>query len=153
MTRISYRCPKCGSDNVGHDGVAKWNDDTQAFDIAQAHDQRWCNDCGDIDEFAEVKLPPKPAREFHQLLVLSTSHLTEETAEGLVAGSAFVPVSVKLDEYGFFLSTLPARQDLARNAVPADLMACLKKGDELGCGYVLFDRDAAVIDDLPAYDW
>jgi hypothetical protein len=29
----------------------------------------------------------------------------------------------------------------------------LQYAQDLGCEYVLFDRDAEVIDDLPSWDW
>ncbi len=43
--RITYVCPKCGSDNISRDATAYWDDGDQTWDIGGLHDTFGCNDC------------------------------------------------------------------------------------------------------------
>lgn len=45
---ITYRCPRCDSDNVGYDGNSVWCDDAQDWILGGTFDNAWCNHCGDI---------------------------------------------------------------------------------------------------------
>lgn len=44
-TFIEYRCPKCGSTNVGCDAFAVWNAKTQQFELGSTYDFMTCLDC------------------------------------------------------------------------------------------------------------
>lgn len=50
-------CPKCNSDNVVADAVARWNIESQEWEVANVFDQgHSCDDCGAEDiEFAWVE--------------------------------------------------------------------------------------------------
>lgn len=92
--------------------------------------------------------------EVRRFVVLSTGHLTEETAHNLdhlkvgdwpVCGGHF-------STYGWFMWVVPA-QEHADADLPADLRTVFKFCDDHGFGYVLFDCDAALVEGLPCYDW
>lgn len=38
-------CPYCGSDNVGADGTAFYNPDTQDWELNGVYDGGYCHDC------------------------------------------------------------------------------------------------------------
>lgn len=84
-------------------------------------------------------------------LVLSTGHLAQEVAEGLVNGTVAVPMSVMSNEYGFLVNTV--WRDIPCLDIPTSLKACLDLALDRGCTYIVFDRDAEIIDGLPSYDW
>lgn len=39
-------CPNCGSPNVVVDAAARWNFDTQQWELSSTFDERTCDDCG-----------------------------------------------------------------------------------------------------------
>lgn len=84
-------------------------------------------------------------------LELSTGHLAEEVAEGLVNSSIAVPMTVMMNEYGFLVNTV--WRDQPGITIPPSLKACLDYAIAHGCSYIVFDRDVPRIDALPAYDW
>lgn len=47
MSKITYRCPECGSENVGADAFVFWNEDAQCWNSTQTpYDSMTCLDCG-----------------------------------------------------------------------------------------------------------
>lgn len=89
-------------------------------------------------------------------LVLSTGHVTEETARLLDA----IPVSAwekelgvtggRYGEYGWFVYCSP-RNDGDR--IAADLFSVMQFAIAKGCEHILFDRDEPFEPELPRYDW
>lgn len=91
--------------------------------------------------------------EIHNVLTLSTSHVTETTAKILnsipceqwssVCGGPF-------GSYGWFMY---APEEDFEGTIPPELMRVFKYARSVGCKYVLFDRDANTVDQLPAFEW
>jgi hypothetical protein len=44
--KIKKVCKYCGSENVSVDATARWNVDTQAWELAGLFDNSDCDDCG-----------------------------------------------------------------------------------------------------------
>lgn len=86
--------------------------------------------------------------EIQQMLVLSTAHVTEETATMLDRAEANF-VRYGKAEYGWFIPIL----DDPQPDMPADLQACVAYAKTHGCTWIMFDCDALTVDDLPTYDW
>ena len=84
-----------------------------------------------------------PIRRF---LDLSTGHLTAETrmlldliCEEQKRGD--ITSWASCTPFGWFLWAHDEESDLSE--FPADLQACMRKAQEVGCDYILFDRDAS----------
>lgn len=90
--------------------------------------------------------------ETHNLLILSTSHVTAATAMRLTDGPVSDwPVSgAPYGPYGWFCY---AHDEDVEGNIPVEMMNVFRFARVNGCGYVLFDRDADVIDELPTWDW
>ncbi|SAI73106.1 Uncharacterised protein [Bordetella ansorpii] len=43
-----YRCPRCASDDVGHDATSRFNPVTQTWELNSEYDDAWCQKCGDV---------------------------------------------------------------------------------------------------------
>lgn len=57
MSKITYRCPECGSKDVESDASAKWNDETQAWEFCGVYDIVTCESCGYASSYRfEVEL-------------------------------------------------------------------------------------------------
>lgn len=96
---------------------------------------------------SQQKLPDPAVPTTHKMLELSTSHVTRETAWVLDTGKWCY---VKGD-YGWFVH-VPDPSDESE-AMPDDLRWILAYAREVGCHWIMFDRDADPIDELPSYDW
>ena len=46
MTRICKVCARCGSRNVTHGAIARWNEDEQDWQVSSLLDNGDCDDCG-----------------------------------------------------------------------------------------------------------
>ena len=44
--KVTKVCRHCGSENVSVDATARWNADTQAWELAGLFDNSDCEDCG-----------------------------------------------------------------------------------------------------------
>jgi len=88
------------------------------------------------------------------LLDLSTAHLPEHLGTG---GLATTPGVIAHPTDCGWLMWVPDDPDESATAmsdtVPAVVLAIQRYARIHGCDYVLFDADAARIDDLPAWDW
>lgn len=80
------------------------------------------------------------------MLVLSTAHVTEHTC------NTFLPQwqgpAWQKGGYGWFLYVVDNTDEL-----PTDLEACLHLARSRGCFWVMLDRDAPAIIQLPTFDW
>jgi hypothetical protein len=88
------------------------------------------------------------------MLVLSTAHLSQHTCQTWLAlaehghrGS--IPVWAKGD-YGWFIYIV---DDLDPGSLPDDLAACWRLAVEHKLPWIMFDRDAPAIEELPTYEW
>jgi predicted RNA-binding Zn-ribbon protein involved in translation (DUF1610 family) len=55
--KIKMVCEHCGSDDVGRDANARWDERLQDWVLSGVHDTFWCNACGADDiHVAEVKV-------------------------------------------------------------------------------------------------
>lgn len=82
---------------------------------------------------------------------LSTAHLTPATRGWLekVSGEFALNHWVAATPYGWFLW---CDEENAEGSIPADLFGCMTYARQNGAFYVLFDRDAEQLTDLPTYD-
>lgn len=86
--------------------------------------------------------------EMQPLLILSTSHVSETTARMLDA----TPVTNwpapggHYNGYGWFLYA-------GHDEGPEDLRKLFDFARNNLCHYILLDRDASVVEELPVYDW
>lgn len=103
-----------------------------------------------------VPIPPKPkgGELVRRHLDLSTAHLPEETAAAIDAG-IFPKRPTMASEYGW-LFNVPDPADLPETAKewPCEAFRLvMQRAALLGCDFVLFDRDGALVEDLPFYEW
>lgn len=82
--------------------------------------------------------------EVHKILVISTAHITEETA------SYIEDAGVLTDEYGHVLWT-NTLGNLSKHA--KDLAGIYSLAKSLDCKLVNIDRDGPVYEGLEVYDW
>lgn len=84
------------------------------------------------------------------MLDLSTAHLPQELAEDL---SGYAGVTAHELPYGWLLY-VPEQQAGGDGAEPpAEVLAICRFARAHGCAYVLLDRDAETVADLPTWDW
>jgi len=51
-TKVTMKCPSCGSANVAKDALAHWDETTQSWEICGTYDNETCLDCeAEGDEF------------------------------------------------------------------------------------------------------
>ena len=91
------------------------------------------------------------------MLMISTAHISEETAE-VMEGEGFENLATYAKgQFGFFVP-VPATSMLYEGSnyqaeLPEDLCACLKYAAEQGCCWLMLDRDYETVSGLPTYDW
>lgn len=85
--------------------------------------------------------------EIAKMLVLSTAHLTPECCNEHLKNNDG-PWYEKAD-YGWFVHVVTEGWE----EFPSSLLDCLGHAENLGCEWVMFDRDAPTIPDLTIYDW
>ena len=62
------------------------------------------------------------------------------------------PVSIADTHYGWLLCARSSSfGELSQ--IPADLAAVLAFAEQMGCDYLILDRDAAASDRLPSFEW
>lgn len=86
-----------------------------------------------------------------KMLDLSTSHVSKETAQTLDEAPDGTINAYQKDEYGWFVWVPPTEWERADQ--PADLLAAFAYARTQQCDWIMFDRDAEIIDDLPSFDW
>lgn len=87
--------------------------------------------------------------EIHKMLVLSTAHITRETAEKL-ENDAYALSTYPREEYGWFIY-IP--YDWDEYELPEDLKACIKLAKNNNCVWLCLDCDGLTTHNLPVYDW
>lgn len=91
--------------------------------------------------------------EFRKILVLSTSHVTEETKDLLDSDLPLDQWPVSGGPYGDYGWFMYAHEDPDDEKIPAELRVVFAFARANGCDNVLFDCDADQVDGLPTYDW
>ena len=92
------------------------------------------------------------------MLVLSTSHITAETDESFRLCTDDVPaifypkLSPHDDEPLGWIIPIETEIEWS-HIVNDDLVAIRKLAEREGCTWIMLDRDANVIEELPIYDW
>ena len=89
-------------------------------------------------------------QEIQKVLVLSTGHVTQETAEALEARS--VPNMVVPYEHGFFI-WVPSTASDVDDGVPGELKFLLGYARGVGCDWLRLDSDGPERDDLAKWEW
>ncbi len=105
--------------------------------------------------FNKVKSIPDENQEnsLESMMTLSTAHITQEVADELLEDAyscqlIYYPKS----EYGYFLCVLEDELE-NENSLPEclkDILACARSK---GVQWVMLDRDADTIPELPVFDW
>lgn len=84
------------------------------------------------------------------ILELSTSHLTKDTAERMDNGH----YCICRYDYGALVYVDPWQvAHYKTTSWPKDLIVCIEYALLLNCDYILFDSDEEPIEDLPTYEW
>lgn len=89
--------------------------------------------------------------EIYKMMVLSTGHISKETAKLLEEDKVGVVVYPK-DEYGWFI-VVTDWNGIDADPVPDDLAECLKIAEENGCDWLCLDCDGETVENLPIYQW
>lgn len=89
-----------------------------------------------------------------KVLDLSTAHIPEQYGQNLAALDGVI--AYEHGEYGY-LMWVPEHPVIhaleGMELPPSEIVEIQLFARNLGCDYVLFDRDADIIDDLPHWDW
>lgn len=82
-----------------------------------------------------------------KVLEISTAHIKEDTAKWLSQEDCLL-VSYEKGEYGWIV-LVPEEGE----TIPQDLQQIFEVARSNGCNWVMLDRDAFTIENLPVYDW
>lgn len=126
-----------------HGALSQW------VEIAEDHDQRQ----DDHDALADAKgfLDCSTGLELPSMLVLSTSHLRQETAQLLEADEAGV-IRHEKGEYGWIIPII----DNPSNEPPpnlTDLVGIYGLARSVGATWIMLDRDADEVAGLETWEW
>jgi len=96
-----------------------------------------------------------PSPEIRRFLVLSTSHIREETAKrlDLTPATAWPCAGGPYGSYGWFLYAHDENAGVGEDRIPDDLFAVMTWVRTQGCDYLLLDCDGEEVDELPRYEW
>lgn len=81
--------------------------------------------------------------EIKRLLILSTAHIAPAQRENMTSIADDI-------EYGWLMWAYDERSS---DDIGDELWAACEYARANGCDYIMFDRDADAIDDLPKFDW
>ena len=87
--------------------------------------------------------------------VASTVHISFATSKMLgpdVAPELAHLVIFSKGEYGWWILAHPDMV-MEQGTLPPDLWLLIQEAQELGCDWLMLDRDGSTYDDLPQYDW
>lgn len=92
-----------------------------------------------------------PYMERARMLVLSTAHLSERTALD------WIPVCpwscFEKGEYGWFMYVCDDIGITEEARVPLEVRSAIHVAKREGCEWIMWDRDAPCIEELPRYEW
>jgi hypothetical protein len=95
--------------------------------------------------------------EIHKMLVLSTSHVSQTTADllprnhiDMISGDHqdWWPTFSREEGWVFYVGELKSYKD-----APSDLFFVVKYAMSHGCVWLMFDRDGETVDNLKTYEW
>lgn len=88
--------------------------------------------------------------EIHQMLCISTAHLSVETREQLQFKQLNL-IAYPKGEYGWFIPLPPEKLDptIESYDFPEDLTLCFGMAEDMGMTWLMIDRDGPVLDGLP----
>lgn len=96
------------------------------------------------------------ALDIETCLVLSTGHITQQTAHKLddwgTRDRLDVPLTIGKTPYGWFIPVSCANPDTL-GGFPPDLLAVMRFARTRGCQHLLLDCDGPAADGLTTYDW
>lgn len=95
-------------------------------------------------------------RNVERILAASTNHLPESLCDSLDDQPGVICyrlASNRSGEHTGWLLWVPADPHEVTTKTPAEIRRLWKYAMDRRCVYVLLDRDADVIDDLPTWDW
>ncbi len=98
---------------------------------------------------------PMDNLERRTFIVMSTAHLTEQTARHLDTTSVkdWPCIGGPYGQYGWFVYAHEENCGAGPEPIPDDLFNVMTWARKQGVEYILFDCDAAVLDDLPSHHW
>ncbi len=130
--------------------------DVAPDDRAVLRDGEWRVYFSDMDEARatvgnEETVALKPHPNLRSFMDLSTAHLSLSTREWLERCAIEDNYShwVASTPYGFFTY---CDEENAEDSIPADAFACMTYARQHGADYILFDRDADQLTDLPTFE-
>ena len=101
--------------------------------------------------------------EINRMLVLSTAHVSQETADKLPRGHADMvdddfggssdvpswgPAFARAEGWLFYVGDAKTYED-----APSDLKECVAFANSCNCVWLMFDRDGNEVPQLPTYEW
>lgn len=89
--------------------------------------------------------------EIYKMLVLSTAHVTKETADLLDLDEIEGLVVYDKGGYGWFIVVTDYDDDTTN--IPDDLEKILAYAKSKGCDWLALDRDGEINNNLPTYVW
>lgn len=114
------------------------------FDSYEEAIQQMHRMVGDMKDGSEKKL------NISNILMMSTAHISQKTAELLDKENAGEPICYPKDG-GYFILTA-GWQDYG-DGIPSDLRDCVKFAEQHGCDWLCLDGDAGTVPGLPVYEW
>lgn len=89
--------------------------------------------------------------ELAKMLVLSTAHLSEQTARDWMAVCPWT--CFEKGDYGWFMYVCDDVAITEAEAVPLEVRSAIHVAKREGCEWIMWDCDASCIDELPQYEW
>ncbi|WP_162742184.1 hypothetical protein [Nitratireductor sp. OM-1] len=89
--------------------------------------------------------------ETQKILAVSTAHVTEETAQRLDADDIEGVTVFPKAGFGWWVHTTPHPD--ASAGIPQELRDAMNFAVGAGCDWLMLDRDATIIEELPHWEW
>lgn len=89
--------------------------------------------------------------EITNMLVLGTAHMSPKTARSWMPGCPWA--CFDKGDYGWFMYVCDDVGVTEAEDVPAEIRSAIHVAKREGCGWIMWDCDGPVIDELPEYDW
>ena len=102
-------------------------------------------------QMIEQQAAPADAAEIQKMLVLSTVHLSPTDCNKWMHSCPWT--CFEKGDYGWFMDACDDEGIYIQPGVPLADRSALTKAHQLGCDWIMFDRDGPALDDLPVYDW
>ncbi|MCG8273898.1 hypothetical protein MIC97_20650 [Aquamicrobium sp. NLF2-7] len=95
------------------------------------------------------------AHDVRRYIVLSTSHVSEETARRLdnIPAGDWPCLGGPYGQYGWFLYAHDENAGIGKDEIPADLFTVMTWTRKQGYDYLLLDCDGDEVEELPRFDW